>query len=169
MKKPLLSGPLATNPDLLRKLATFADEYGYAYVCPFGRGRNNNVPLGLTDTLEVLDDVQKRFVIDADRIYLTGDCGGGRNALLFAERFPDRVAAMSVLNIAASSGVIANVLWRQVNTPRTAVENLLNIPLQLVHGDHFQHSPTHQSVALRDACRRAGFDPELVLVQGDGR
>lgn len=169
VQKPLLSGPVAFNPDWLRKLATYSDEYGYACLWPHARGRNSNVHLALTDTLEALDDVQSRFAIDADRIYLTGDCGGARNALLFAERFPDRVAAISVLNSATSSGLTANALWREVNSPRSTVENLSNIPLQLIHGDHFPHSPTQQSLDLQRACRRAGFEPELVLLAGDSR
>jgi dienelactone hydrolase len=169
VQKPLLSGPLVTRPDGLRKLSTFADEFGYACLWTHGRGRNNNVHLALADTLEALEDVQRRFAIDADRVYLTGDCGGARNALLFAQRFPDRVAAVSVLNSATTSGLRANELWQEGNSPPAATENLLNIPLQLIHGDHFPHSPTEQSVKLRDAARRAGMEPELILLPGDTR
>jgi dienelactone hydrolase len=169
VQKPLLGGPLVTRPDGLRKLSTFADEFGYACLWTHGRGRNNNVHLALADTLEALEDVQRRFAIDAERVYLTGDCGGARNALLFAQRFPDRVAAVSVLNSATTSGLTANELWQAGNSPRAATENLLNIPLQLIHGDHFPHSPTEQSVELRDAARRAGMEPELILLPGDTR
>jgi hypothetical protein len=168
-QKPLLSGPTAFDTDWLRKLARYSDEFGYACLWPHGRGRNYNVHLALADTLEALDDVQKRIAIDTDRIYLTGDCGGARNALLFAERFPDRIAAVSVVNSAMSSGIKANALWREINSPRAAVENLSNIPLQLIHGDHFPHSPTRQSIELRDICRRAGMSSELILLPGDGR
>jgi dienelactone hydrolase len=169
VQKPLLDGPVATKPDGLRKLAKLADEFGYACLWPHARGRNNNIHLALADTLEALEDVQRRFAIDAERVYLTGDCGGARNALLFAERFPDRVAAVSVLNSTTSSGLIANESWQAGNSPRTAAENLLNIPLQLIHGEHFPHSPTQQSVELRDDVRRAGMEPELVLLPGDTR
>jgi len=159
----------AIDSDFLRELASYSDEFGYACLWPYGRGRNNYVHLALSDTLEALDDVQRHISIDTDRIYLTGDCGGARNALLFAERFPDRIAAVSVINSATASGLIANALWREINSPRTAVGNLLNIPLQLIHGDHFPHSPTQQSIELRDICRRAGMEPELILLPGDSR
>jgi dienelactone hydrolase len=167
--KPLLEGPVAFNPDLLNKLATYSDEYGYAALWPHGRGRNNNVHIALTDTLEALDDVQNRFVIDASRIYLTGDCGGARNALLFAQRYPDRIAAISIVNTATSSGLRANPFWQDANSPRANIENLTNIPLQLIHGEFFPHSPTFQSVDFRDLSRNQGMDPELIILPGDCR
>jgi dienelactone hydrolase len=168
-QKPLLTGPVAYDPDWIHELSAFADDNGYACLWPHARGRNNNVQLAVTDTFEALADLESKFAIDPERIYLMGDCGGARNALLLAERFPDMFAGVSALNAATSSGLTANSEWQAANSPSTAPENLSNLPLQLIHGDLFPHSPTRQSLDFRADCRRFGMDPSLVILPGDAR
>jgi class 3 adenylate cyclase len=65
-----------------------------------GTGLSDPVPLGALPTLEKwMDDI--RTVVDAvgcDRVSLLGHGSGGRMAILFAATYPDRTAALALLD-----------------------------------------------------------------------
>ncbi len=162
-----LTGPPTTLGGLLQAYADLADEFGYAVLLPFARGSMSDEPLATADILESLADVQKHYTIDENRIYLNGYCGGGRTAIVLAERFPDRFAAVSTVAAATSTRLETGSYWSDANNPLLFVQNLQNIPLRLIHGDFDPHSPTDQAYALQEQCRKAGINPELILLPRD--
>lgn len=66
-------------------------------IAPTGRGQAMYRHAGETDILEALADVQRRFRIDANRIYVTGGSMGGTGAAYIPYRHPDLFAASAAL------------------------------------------------------------------------
>lgn len=88
-------------------LKAAADKHGAIVVSPLGRGVTEYRGIGENDVFHVLADVQRRYRIDEDRIYLTGHSMGGTGAAYLAMRHPDRFAAIAPLAAAYSFPWIA--------------------------------------------------------------
>jgi dienelactone hydrolase len=167
-EKPFMTGATVFDVDWIRKLAQFSDDQGVACLWPHARGRYYHVPIAFADVMEVLSAVEKDHHIDPRRIYLTGDCEGAAFAMGLAESYPDRFAALGLMNT-ITGGRFPTPYWRMANDLTLRAENLNNIPLQLLHGRLFPHSPSMQSLRFAEAAKAKGLDPKLVLVEGDAR
>jgi poly(3-hydroxybutyrate) depolymerase len=145
-----------------------ADEYGFAVLRMWGRGNHlAGTAIASTDVLEALAAVQRDYPIDADRVYLEGDCEAGRLALLLAERYPDRFAAVAT---EAPITILRNLPkflepWAEFASPVAAVGNLVNIPVYIRH-DEADSPPIEESAEFVARCQKAGVDATLVRVQG---
>jgi hypothetical protein len=160
-----------TNRDAnyLLRLAMFCDEYGYACLFPFARNRQFEDPVAITDMLEVMEAAKKVYAIDNDRIYLRGFCRGGGNSIKLAEHFPDQFAAISSINLNVDPEPFSvwNIRWRTNNNIASLIDNIKAIPLQLVHGSHFPHSPIKQSLDFMRLCKNKGVPAQLSVLKGD--
>ena len=85
------------------------------------RGEMNYKEAGMLDVLEMMEAMQKRYNIDAERIYLYGHSMGGRGSWYIGLRKPDLFAA--VAPFAGRNSWALPVL-----------ENALNLPLFVLHG-----------------------------------
>jgi len=83
-------------------LKNAAETYGVLAVCPNARGNTVYRGMGENAVLCVLEDVQKRFIVDPDRIYLTGHSMGGTGSADLALHHPDLFAAVAPLAAARS-------------------------------------------------------------------
>lgn len=83
-------------------LRTAADQHGMIVVSPHGRGITEYRGIGEHDVLSVLAEVQRKYEIDPERIYLTGHSMGGTGAAYLAMRHPDLFAAAAPLAAAYS-------------------------------------------------------------------
>jgi poly(3-hydroxybutyrate) depolymerase len=91
--------------------------------CPLARGSMGYQGIAEQDVYDVLEDVERRFPVDPDRVYLTGISMGGGGALWLAETRPDLwagVAAICPDNMPGSEDLAGN---------------LLNVPVRLYHGE----------------------------------
>jgi len=91
--------------------------------CPLARGTMGYQGIAEEDVYDVLSDVERRYPVDRDRVYLTGISMGGGGALWLAETRPDvwaGVAAMCPDSMPGSEDLAAN---------------LLNVPVRLYHGE----------------------------------
>ena len=91
--------------------------------CPMARGTMGYQGIAEQDVYDVLADVERRYPVDPDRVYLTGISMGGGGALWLAETHPDLwagVAAMCPDSMPGSEDLAGN---------------LLNVPLRLYHGE----------------------------------
>jgi len=91
--------------------------------CPLARGSMGYQGIAEQDVYDVLADVERRYPVDPDRVYLTGISMGGGGALWLAESRPDvwaGVAAMCPDSMPGSEELAAN---------------LLNVPVRLYHGE----------------------------------
>jgi len=152
------------------------DKYGYAVMQVWGRGvGHGGTAISNTDIFEALDAVRHDYPIDVDRIYLTGVCEGGRQALLLAERYPQRFAAVAV------DDPITNIrrrpsfdsLWVQYASPVSLAGNLVNTPVFILHDEEGEgplfadkEAPLADSVSFVNRVREAGGDATLKLKSG---
>lgn len=166
--KPFLTGPTVFDSDWIRKLAQFSDEQGVACLWPNARGQYYHVPMAFVDVMEVLTAVEKEHRIDPRRVYLMGDFEGAAFAMGLAESYPDRFAALGLMNTITGSR-FPTPYWHLAHDLMLQAANLRNIPLQLVHGKLFPHSPSAQSVRFADAAKAKGQNPSLILLEGDAR
>jgi hypothetical protein len=155
------------DANYLTKLGLLCDEYDYACLWPFARFRQFDAPLAIADTLECLDDAERIYKIDQDRIYPRGFCKGGNNAIMFAESYPDRFAAVSSINLTLGILSGSNQEWQTINDIGSRVGNMLYTPLQMFHGTFYPHSPTWQSNQFLALCNKNEIPASLELQPGD--
>jgi predicted esterase len=67
---------------------------GFLLCSPLARGASRYEDAGEADTLQMIDEVERTYGVDPDRIYLAGWSMGGVGAWSLASRFPDRFAAI---------------------------------------------------------------------------
>jgi Phospholipase/Carboxylesterase len=95
----------------------------FIVACPLARGSMGYQGIPEQDVYDVLADVERRFPVDRDRVYLTGISMGGGGALWLAETRPDLWA-----------GVVALCADSMPGSDELA-GNLLNVPVRLYHGE----------------------------------
>src|SRR6185295_4881695 len=79
-----------------------AEKHRVLLASPRGRGTTEYRGIGENDVLCVLADVQRRYMVDRNRIYLTGHSMGGTGAAYLALHHPDLFAAVAPLAAAYS-------------------------------------------------------------------
>jgi pimeloyl-ACP methyl ester carboxylesterase len=154
--------------DQTESFRVLGDEFGFAVLQVWGRGNNlGGTSIWNTDVLESLEAVKRDYPIDPDRIYLTGDCEGGRQALLLAERHPERFAAIAIegpITIERTETPYQR-LWMQYVSPVDELQALANIPIFISH-DANGNPPYHHSEVFAARGRQLGVDVTLVQTQG---
>jgi predicted esterase len=111
---------------------------------PLARGSMGYQGIAEQDVYDVLADVERRYPVDRDRVYLTGISMGGGGALWLAETRPDvwaAVAAMCPDNMPGSEDLGAN---------------LLNLPVRIYHGEQDTIVPSSSSRAWQRRLLDAG-------------
>jgi pimeloyl-ACP methyl ester carboxylesterase len=96
---------------------------GYFVACPLARGTMGYQGVAETDVYDVLADVERRYPVDPDRVYLTGISMGGAGVLRLALTRPDVWAAVAAVAPAALNGI------------DDLVANALHLPIRLFHGE----------------------------------
>lgn len=99
--------------------------------------------------MHCLDEARRRFSVDADRVYLTGESMGGHGTWAIVTRHPDVFAAAApvfggwdfrVTNVSTPVDPPApanamDAFWYERGSSFANAENLLHVPLLVVHGD----------------------------------
>ncbi len=141
---------------------------------------------GRLDTLQVLEEVQKRYPIDENRIHLTGHSMGGHGTWYLGFTYPDKWAT-----IAPSAGWTnfplyvptflrrnltlgapqANLIWelalREDNT-LALVENALNLPVYALEGGADDNVPPQQPRMIVELLRRYNYNVTYDEIRGKG-
>ncbi|HUI58453.1 MAG TPA: alpha/beta hydrolase-fold protein [Bryobacteraceae bacterium] len=121
----------------------------FIVACPLARGSMGYQGIPEQDVYDMLADVERRFPVDPDRVYLTGISMGGGGALWLAMTHPDVWAGVAALCPDAIPG-----------TDELA-PNLLDLPVRLFHGEQDPIVPVASSRAwqrkLWDAGVPAGY------------
>ncbi|HUI78903.1 MAG TPA: alpha/beta hydrolase-fold protein [Bryobacteraceae bacterium] len=100
-----------------------APETEFIVASPLARGALGYTGIAEADVYDVLADLERRFPVDEDRVYLTGVSMGGGGALRLALTRPDVWAAVAPVCPPPIPGV-ANLAG-----------NALNLPVRLFHGE----------------------------------
>lgn len=100
---------------------------------PLARGAMGYAGIAETDVYDLIADLQRRFPVDEDRVYLTGVSMGGGGALRLALTRPDVWAA------------VAPVCAAPVPQISELALNALNLPVRLFHGEQDPITPVASS------------------------
>ncbi len=101
----------------------------------------------------LLEEIERRYRVDLDRVYLTGASAGGDETWDFALAHPDLLAA--IVPIAGESD------------PGDAAR-LVHLPVWAFHGERDEVVPVIQTVRMVDAIRQAGGQPHVTLFPNAG-
>jgi predicted peptidase len=120
------------------------------------------------DVLEAMQDAKMRFRVDDSRVYLAGECLGGRNAFLLAEDYPEMFSALSTFE--AFTGQSSAIMNKPSDSGNALIRlrNLSSMPIRLIHGEANFHSPSAQATILMQEAQKVGVFPEFVPLPGDG-
>ena len=127
----------------------FAETKATIVIEAHGRGNAQYLGIGDRDVMRCLEEAKGRFAIDADRVYLTGDSMGGHGTWAIATRHPDVFAAAAPIfggwdfRVSTVSGPPTQPAPRthldafslERSSSFANAENLLHVPLLIVHGD----------------------------------
>jgi fermentation-respiration switch protein FrsA (DUF1100 family) len=125
-----------------------ARDADFVVAFPFARGSVGYQGIAESDVYDMLADVERRFTIDRDRVYLTGISMGGAGALRYALTRPDVWAAVAPLCAAAIPG------------SEPLAPNLLDLPIRLFHGDQDPVIPVQSSRTWQRLLLDAGVPAE---------
>jgi len=102
----------------------------------------------LDGLVALLDEVQSKFAVDPDRVYLTGLSMGGFGTWALACRHPERFAAIAP--------ICGGGEW-------FLATRLKNVPVWAFHGAKDPVVPLRESTEMVDALKRAGGDVQLTV------
>jgi pimeloyl-ACP methyl ester carboxylesterase len=151
------------------RYSMLGDEFGFAVLQVWGRGMyQGGTAIWKSDVNETLNAVERDYPIDTNRIYLTGTCEGGRQALLLAEWYPGRFAAVGV------DGPITTIrrppsfesLWFQYGSPISQVEKLVDTPVLISHDVNDDDPRIEDSESFAFKAREAGANVTLIRREG---
>lgn len=129
--------------DIPTELAASLEAEGMALLLPFGRSNTDFLSVGETDLFEALADLDARYPIDRNRLYLAGYSMGGSGVWTTLTHYPGRFAAARVW-----SGRTDYYYWHGLkrgslppyieflirsDNPVDLAENLRNVPLYVRH------------------------------------
>lgn len=150
-----------------------AERKDIIYIEPHGRGNAQYIGIGERDVLRCLQEAKARFAVDNDRVYLTGESMGGHGTWAIASRNPHLFAAAApvfggwdfrVSTIRGPSlpeNQPTNVREFYIQERRSSygnAENLLNVPLLVIHGDSDATVSVENSRHATQMLQRWGYD-----------
>ncbi len=102
----------------------------------------------LDPLVALLDDIQSRYAVDPNRVYLTGLSMGGFGTWALGCRYPERFAAIAP--------ICGGGDW-------FLAERLKNVPAWAFHGGKDPVVPLRESTDMVEALKRAGGDVQLTV------
>jgi len=158
-------------------LVEFAEGNGFILAAPFGRSNTDYQGIGEHDVLLVIEEMQRRYRVDPDRIILVGISMGGMGAWTIAAHHPDLFAGLVVL-----SGRGDYYFWQQ--TPRESLPqykqklidaefasellpNLASLPILCMHGGDDQVIAVEEARHITDAVRTVNPRIQYVELPGE--
>jgi len=136
-----------------------ADSRGIIVLCPYGNDAQDRptewTGVGELHVLAALEDAQRRFNIDPERIVCTGQSMGGTGTTYLCCRYPDLFAAG--IPLASTYGHLS------------LVTNLRHVPMFYVHGakDWPIYAETGP-IPITQEMQRLGYNGQLWMIEGAG-
>lgn len=126
-----------------RRYEQLGDERGAIVITPLARGIDTwYLEAGLVDVMEAWDDVRSLLNVDEDQTSLTGYSMGGYMTYRMGLLMPDRFSRASVYVGPPAYyfwpyplPLQSNDRWRVPGNTNLIVENALNLPYEVVHGN----------------------------------
>jgi poly(3-hydroxybutyrate) depolymerase len=144
-----------------------------------GRGNVGYSWMGKRDVMRCLAEAQKKFNIDADRVYLTGESMGGSGTWIVAQAHPEVFAAVAPVFGGWDFRINPNTSFGNVNATRPleryvyefqasflGTEALLNVPVFVLHGDQDPAVTVEYSRHVVRMMQRWGYDVRYQEIPG---
>jgi predicted esterase len=141
-----------SNPEDLRQFP--ARDAGYLVAAPLARGSMDFRGIAERDVYDTIAEVERRYSIDPDRIYLTGVSMGGAAALRLGLSRPDFWAAIAA--------VCPSEVWRA----EALAPNATSLPIRIYHGEQDPITPVANARAWQRRLVDAGVPAEYVEYPG---
>ena len=172
--RPFLKSVAVAHFDQIERLIRHAEAHRIGVLWPNMRGGNDaGAPIGNKDLAETLEDLEKVYSLDRERVYLIGDCGGGVAALLLATRYPLLAAAVGMVSPIwdrrkAGHFVVpgASDAWVAANNPIEFLPSLRETPVLVLHGDRDEEAPLAESQEVARKAAQLGVQMELKVMRG---
>ena len=138
----------------------------FIVVSPYGRGETARYHgISEQDVLRVMDEVQKAYSIDPDRVYLTGLSMGGGGTWHIGLRYPDKFAAIvpvcgvGDMDLDFKPGTLPDYARQlySVNGPSAIAENAANLTVFIYHGDMDDAVPVEASRRMVEKFKSFGW------------
>jgi predicted esterase len=123
---------------------SLATNRGFIFAVPYGRRNSDFVDIGEDDTLRVLEEVQKKYSVDAERAFLMGPSMGGYGVYAVGLHRPDMWAGLAPMAARSDMYLWFKTTREQVppwkrlqydaDDPRFLKRNALHLPIFLQHG-----------------------------------
>jgi predicted esterase len=126
----------------------------FIVACPFARGTMGYQGIPEQDVYDMLGDVERRYPVDPDRVYLTGISMGGGGALWLALTRPDVWAAVAPVSAFTIPGT------------EELAPNALNLPIRLYQGALDPAVPPASARAWQRRLLDAGAPAEYIEYPG---
>ena len=125
-------------------LVAFAEEEQLCLVAPFARSNTDFQGIGEQDVMNAIDQMEKRYSIDPDRIILAGYSMGGMGVWTIGAHYPDRFAGLLVIcargdyyfwhSVDRDSFPLYKRVLVDTDFAHSLLPNLKNIPVFCLHG-----------------------------------
>ena len=117
----LLEDWYMSNLDYMEPDMALAGQYGFALALIYAEGKNHTAEKTENEIIAVIRRLELEHRIDRKKIFLFGECEGGRRALIQLMRSPERYAACALSSpvtlTGSNDGVPINLIPFMGNTP----------------------------------------------------
>ena len=147
-----------SNLDQIETDNSFADELGFAVAWIYAGGWKYSAENTQKEIDEIINRLSKEYNIDSKKIFIMGDCEGGRRALLQLAATPETYAACALsapLTLYGIDGAPINLL-----------SSIGNTPIYIKHGTDDETSPVENSRRFYDEARKLNMPVEFNEVLG---
>ncbi len=144
-------------PDALPGLAEKANAL---FVMPFARGNTDFQAIGEQDVLNVIDQMEKRYSIDEDRIILSGMSMGGMGGWTIGSHYPQMFAGLLIISGRGDfyfwhkldRGALPS--WQQYLVDKefaaSHLPNLSRLPILVFHGSEDSLIPVEEARRMKE-------------------
>lgn len=166
---PFMSCPQLARQWAINQVQWFANKYNCLIVMPEMHSDMDDdiTPKAEKELAAVIKVLKDHYPVDAERVYLHGNCSGGYRALRIATDMPDVFSAIA-LYAPAYHCPYGDEMTRG-RAPEKSLARLKNMSV-FVHGDPIDmHSPWSQYKDFVKDCRDSGIDLTLSMKRNSGR
>jgi dienelactone hydrolase len=147
------------NLDQIETDNNLAARHGYAVAWIYAGGKNYSAIKTEKEITAVIKRLHSEYNIDDQKIFITGDCEGGRRALLQLAASPGRYAACVASSPITLSGGVDGV-------PIDLLSQMGNVPILLRHGKDDDISPVENSRNFYAEAQKLNMEVEYTEVDG---
>ncbi|MDL2278276.1 hypothetical protein LJC57_06750 [Parabacteroides sp. OttesenSCG-928-G07] len=148
-----------SNLDQIETDNALADQYGFAVAWIYAGGKNYSAEKAGKEITAIISRLQSEYDMDDRRLFIMGDCEGGRRALVQIATSPNRYAACGLMFPITLSGGIDGV-------PIDLLPQMDKIPMIIKHGTNDVKSPVENSRRFYTEAQKLDIPVEYIETQG---